>query len=251
MVQQDECKPDYLDMKHIVFSLLIILLLSVDVYAQEFQGSLDVGVGIPQGEFRDQSDHVGGGINLMGGYRFANSPVMLGIEFGFLNFGTDTREEPLSSTIPDLRVEVENSYNLVHGDLLLRLIAPPAGVRPYVDGLIGFNYFFTETVIRDRDDFFDEEKLSDTNFEDTALSYGFGAGMQIRLWQKEGEVTRDIEDVEPSSVYLNLRARYLFGHEAEYLQKGSIEVDDGEVFYNISQSNTDLLHIKIGVVVNF
>lgn len=239
-------------MKHVALTIALFSFAFIGTtFAQEIQGSFDLGVGIPQGEFRDQSDHIGGGINMMGGYRFANSPLMLGLEFGFLNFGTDTREEALSSTIPDLRVEVENSYNLVHGDLLLRLITPPASIRPYVDGLFGFNYFFTETVIRDRDDFFDEEKLSDTNFEDTALSYGFGAGTQIRLWQKKGEITSDFEDVEPSSVYLNLRARYMFGREAEYLQKGSIEVEDGEVFYDVYQSKTDLLHIKIGVVVNF
>jgi opacity protein-like surface antigen len=235
----------------IILTTLLILGLSTASFSQEVQAALDVGVGIPQGDFRQQSDHVGGGINLMGGYRFANSPVMLGMEFGFMNFGTDTREEPISTTIPDLRVEVENSYNLVHGDLLLRLIAPPSTIRPYVDGLVGFNYFFTQTVIRDRDDFFDEEKLSDTNFEDTALSYGFGAGVQIRLWQRKGEITRTLNDVEPSSVYLNLRGRYMYGREAEYLQKGSIRTDNGEVIYDVSQSTTNLLHIKIGVGVNF
>lgn len=226
--------------------------LSGTAYSQEFQAALDFGVGIPQGEFKDQSDHIGGGINVMGGYRFANSPIMLGLEFGFMNFGTDTREEPLSTTIPDLKVEVENSYNLAHGDLLLRIIAPPATIRPYVDGLFGFNYFFTETVIRDRDDFFDDDKLSDTNFEDTALSYGFGAGVQFRLWQKKGgDSTGLTEDMQPSSVYLNLRSRYMFGREAEYLQKGSIKIDNGQVTYDVTQSETNLLHFKIGVVVGF
>lgn len=237
--------------KKFILTAIIFICLSGTAYSQEFQAALDFGVGIPQGEFKDQSDHVGGGINVMGGYRFANSPIMLGMEFGFMNFGTDTREEPLSTTIPDLKVEVENSYNLAHGDLFLRLIAPPATVRPYVDGLFGFNYFFTETVIRDRDDFFDEDKLSDTNFEDTALSYGFGAGVQFRLWQKKGGDTGLTEDMQPSSVYLNLRSRYMFGREAKYLQKGSIKIDDGQVSYDVTQSETNLLHFKIGVAVNF
>lgn len=238
--------------RFLILTTLLFLGFSGASYSQEIQAAIDFGVGIPQGDFRDQSDHLGGGINLMGGYRFANSPVMLGLEFGFMNFGTDKRDEPISTTIPDLRVEVENSYNLVHGDLLFRLIAPPSTFRPYVDGLLGFNYFFTETVIRDRDDFFDDdEKLSDTNYEDTALSYGFGAGTQIRLWQRKGEITKTAGDIEPSSVYLNLRARYMFGREAEYLQKGSIRTDNGQVTYDVSESATDLLHIKLGVVVNF
>lgn len=239
-------------LKKVIILATILWGFSGIAYSQEFQAAFDFGVGIPQGEFNDQLDRVGGGLNVMGGYRFAESPVMLGLEFGFMNFGKDTREEPLSTTIPDLVVEVENSYNLVHGDLLLRIIAPPSTIRPYVDGLFGFNYFFTETVIRDRDNFFDDDdKLRDTNFEDTALSYGFGAGAQIRLWEKRGEVTGDPNDVEPASVYLNLRGRYMFGREAEYLQKGSIETGQGEVTYDASRSKTDLLHIKLGVVVNF
>lgn len=237
--------------KKFIVTAIIFLGISSTAFSQEFQAELDFGVGIPQGEFKDQADHVGGGLNIMAGYRFANSPVMLGLEFGFMNFGTDTRDEALSTTIPDLRVEVENSYNLAHGDVLLRIIAPPATVRPYVDGLVGFNYFFTETVIRDRDDFFDDDKLSDTNYEDTSLSYGFGAGMQIRLWQKRGGDTDLTQEMQPSSVYLNLRSRYMFGNEAEYLQKGSIEVNDGRVTYDVTKSETNLLHIKIGVVVNF
>jgi|GEM_PF-6576517 len=60
---------------------------------------------------------------------------MLGLDFGLMNFGTETREEPLSSTIPDLRVKVENSYDFLSGDILFRLISPntDALVRPYVD----------------------------------------------------------------------------------------------------------------------
>ncbi|MDZ7718708.1 MAG: outer membrane beta-barrel protein [Balneolaceae bacterium] len=236
----------------LILTVFLFIGFSGSIYSQELQAAFDFGVGIPQGDFRQQSDHIGGGINVMGGYRLPNSPVMLGLEFGFMNFGTDTREEALSKNIPDVRVEVENSYNLVHGDLLLRLIAPPSTIRPYVDGLFGFNYFFTETVIRDRDNFFDdEEKLSDTNFEDTALSYGFGAGLQIRLWQKRDEVTQAPDDIEPSSVYMNLRGRYMFGREAEYLQKGSISTDNGRVTYDVTQSATNLLHLKIGVGVNF
>lgn len=242
-----------MNFKHLITIIFLIACfgLANNAHSQEIQTEIDFGIGIPQGDFRDQLDRVGGGINIMAGYRFADSPVLLGIDFGFMNFGKDTREEPLSTTIPDLTVEVENSYNLAHGDLLLRLIAPPSTVRPYVDGLFGFNYFFTQTVIRERGGFSDEEKLRDTNFDDTALSYGFGAGVQFRLWQKRGEVTKTAGDVEPSSVYLNLMSRYMFGREAEYLQEGSISRENGEVFYDVSQSKTDLLHFKIGVVVNF
>lgn len=158
--------------------------------AQEIQAGLDLQFGVPQGEFNQQLDKPGWGIGFRTGYRFPNTPVMLGLDFGFMNFGVDKREEPLSTTIPDLRVEVENRYNLFNGNLLLRLIPPEATFRPFLDGLVGFNHFFTETILRERGrSGSDGERLRDTNFKDTSLSYGFGGGVQIRLYQTPEETS--------------------------------------------------------------
>ncbi|NBB76076.1 MAG: outer membrane beta-barrel protein [Bacteroidetes bacterium] len=232
-------------------AIILLLIYNPEAGAQEIQGSLNLGVGVPMADFSNQLDRVGFGIDFEGGYRFGNSPVMLGLEFGFMNFGRDEREEPFSTTIPDVRVEVENTYNMVKGDLFLRLIAPPSRVRPYADALVGFNYFFTETVIRERGNFAEEPIVSDTNFDDTTLNYGLGAGLQIRVYRDKNPTAREPDEVRPSSVFINLRSRYLFGQNAQYLQEGSIENINGEVSYDISESETDLLHIKVGVVVSF
>ncbi|TVR15450.1 MAG: hypothetical protein EA391_10585, partial [Balneolaceae bacterium] len=106
-------------------STLIILLLFVigaqKSTAQEFQFGLDLHYADPQNEFEVQLDNPGVGIGFWAGYRFGNSPLMLGLDFSYSNFVIDIREEPLSSTIPDLRVVVENKYNLVYGIVFLRL----------------------------------------------------------------------------------------------------------------------------------
>lgn len=232
-------------------TLIIVLFLfigHVHTAAQELQLSLDLDIGIPQRDFSDQLDRAGVGLGISGAYQFKNTPVMLGLDFGFINFGKDVREEPLSTTIPDLRVEVENRYNLVTGNLLLRLIPQPQAFRPYVEGLFGFNYFFTETAIRERGSFSSEDKLRDTNFEDVALSYGFGTGLQLRVYQDKVPVR---EETSPAAVYLTLASRYMLGHEAEYLQQGSISIENGNVFYDVSRSKTDLLYFKFGIVVSF
>lgn len=240
-------------LKPILAAILLFFFIGFftsKVNSQELQVGIDFDIGVPQGDFSDQLDRLGWGLSLMGGYRFADTPVMLGLDFGFMNFGKDVRDAPLSTTIPDLRVEVENSYNLVHADLLLRLIPPPAPVRPFIDGLVGINYFYTETVLRERGAFSGDDKLRDTNFEDVALSYGFGAGLHLRIY-RDRVADRDSDDISPSSVYLNLMSRYMFGREAEYLQEGSITIENGEVFYDVSQSTTNLLYFKIGLVINF
>lgn len=205
-------------------------------------------VGASQGDFRDQIDGrtgYGGGGRV--GYRFGDMPLMLGVDLGFMNFGTETREEPLSSTIPDLRVNVENSYNLFHGHLLFRLIPSGVMMQPYLDGLFGFNYFSTETVLRQRGG--GEEVLRDTNFKDTALSYGVGAGVQFKVYSGQG--TKEDGGFFPYIIGVNMMSRYMFGREAEYLKPGSIIRENGNVTYDVMKSKTDLLYFNIGLVMNF
>jgi hypothetical protein len=229
-------------------SFAALIVLSMNVRAQEFHVDLDFNVGAPQGEFSDEIDRLGWGLGLMGGYKIPETPLMVGLDFGFMNFGIDTRNEPLSPTIPDITVEVENSYNLVTGNLLFRLSGPPATFRPYVDGLFGFNYFFTQTVLRERGSFSEESVLRDTNFDDTSLSYGLGTGVNLRVYSNKSAVD-SASDVSLGSVYLNAGVRYMFGREAEYLQEGSISTDDGT--FDVSRSETDLLYFKFGVNFTF
>ncbi|MCF8260143.1 MAG: hypothetical protein K9J12_05160 [Melioribacteraceae bacterium] len=51
---------------------------------------------------------------------------------------------------------------------------------------------------------------------------------------------------------LDIKARYLYGTKAKYLAEGSIIEDgNGNVFYDISESTTDLLTIHVGVIFSF
>lgn len=242
--------------KGFIFATLLFIssLWMSNLQAQELQFGLDFQLGVPQNEFELQlGNRLGYGVGAMFGVRLPNTPVMLGVDLGFMNFGTETRDEPLSTTIPDIRVEVENSYNLFHGDLLLRLISPGNTVRPYLDGLVGFNHFFTETVLRQRGGFGEQpDILRDTNFRDTSLSYGFGAGFQFKVYSDRGGRSVDSDGFSgPYSVYIHLNSRYMFGREAEYLKEGSIIRENGNVTYDVVQSKTDLLYFKLGITVGF
>lgn len=239
-------------LKSACFCLLIFSWAFSDALSQEFTVGLDLHYAEPQNDFALQLENPGIGIGFWGAYRFGNTPVMVGLDFGFSNFGIDRREEPLSSTIPDLRVEVENKYNLLNGNVFLRLILPSGAVRPYAEGLFGFNYFFTETILRERGrPGADGERLRDTNFEDVALAYGFGGGLKLRVYQGEVETNSNGGNASAMSIYINLQGRYMFGREAEYLQSGSIRIENSDVFYDISESETDLLYFKLGVVFGF
>jgi hypothetical protein len=219
-------------------ALLGMFSVSQQSLAQMGEVSIEGLVGVPQADFRNEINRAGLGIGLTGGYQFPRSPVQVGAKFGFMNYGIDRRNAPLSTTIPDITVRVENQYNIVQGHGYLRLTPPTGPFRPYVEGLAGFNYLFTQTAIYERGS--NEEKLTDTNFDDTAFSYGLGGGFKVLLYADAG-----------SNMYLDMRANYMFGNSATYLKKGSITVENGQAYYDAYRSATDMLLLQVGVSITF
>ena len=209
------------------------------------QGSVSFLLGVPQGEFRDNVDNIGFGIDVFGGLGVGRSPVVIGLDLGFLIYGRERRSEPFSNTIPDVTVDVETTNNIFQSHLVLRLQPPSGAVRPYLDGLFGFKYLFTQTSI-ESERFGDNEPIaSSTNFDDFALSYGVGGGVHIRLYRPQGE------ENEVESVALKLGVQYLLGNEAEYLQEGSIRRVNGSIDFDVERSRTTFLEPYLGVALRF
>lgn len=238
-------------MKKLLILSITILLSTLSAQAQELNAGFNFQVVIPQNEFSESINTNGLGLNVNGLYRFANSPFGLGLDFNFINFGSDTRDEPLSSTIPDLRVRVENEYNLMQL-MMLAKVQPRDGIfRPFLEGLAGFNYFFTETSIRDRRTSASDPIATDTNFEDWAFAWGGGTGLMIRVFDYRDRETINSNYENIGAGYVNLGIRYLNGSEAEYLREGSIVLTDGDVRFDTIQSRTDMLLIQLGFVLRF
>lgn len=224
---------------------LLVLMLGVSlvsaVRAQVYpQGDITFVVGVPQGEFGRHVDDVGFGLNFFAGLGLGRTPFVVGIDGGFLVYGFERRHEPFSTTIPDVTVAVETSNAIAMGHLLLRLQPPTGSFQPYIDGLFGFKYFFTETSINDEHHGDHYAIASSTNFDDAALSYGVGGGIDIKIHRGHRK-----------SVFINVGARYLFGSEAQYLKEGSIERRNGQVFFTTERSETDLLITQLGITLKF
>jgi hypothetical protein len=211
-----------------------------------FQLGGSIALGYPQGEFKENVDNPGIGGNLHFAIRFPQSPLTLGLSTTFLIYGSERREEPFSTTIPDVWVDVTTTNNLVMAHLLLRLQPSRGAVQPYLDGLLGLNYLWTETRIEDQDDL--EEVASSTNFQDATFGYGGGCGLMIRVWHQR---RRSLRGDGVQAVLIDMGVRYLKGGKAEYLKKGSIRREDGRVLYDINESTTDILTFRLGAIVNF
>ena len=228
----------------IILIFICVLISTSKIYAQA--GGLNLLVALPQGEFKDNVGRAG--IGLSGQFTFfepaPEAPFTFGINLGYINYGYESRRIPFNQWAGDVPVDVTRMNNLVNFHFLFQVLPFEGPVKPYLDILFGGNYIFTTTEIKS--DY--KEIASTTNYDDFGWSYGGGGGFLIRLT----DFGPDEERISPSTLWLDLKVRYLYGTEAEYLKEGSVDVhNDGTVTYYYSKSKIDLLTIHLGVIVEF
>ncbi|MBZ0199610.1 MAG: hypothetical protein K8H86_07070 [Ignavibacteriaceae bacterium] len=229
-------------MKNFVITFLFLCsAVAFETFAQA--GGINLTLGFPAGEFKENVSRTGVGIS--GQFMFLSprpkAPFGFGINIGYINYGSESRREPFSLTIPDVTVDVDRTNNIMNFHVVFQLMFPKGDVRPYVEGLFGGSYLFTETKIESQGS---QEVASSTNFDDFAWSYGGGGGFLVKVHSGG-------EDGDVGDVFLDIKARYLFGSEAEYLKEGSVKIIRGKVYYDVTRSKTDLLTAHLGVVAFF
>lgn len=231
--------------KILTYLCFVLLFLSFNSNVNLAQTvGLNFTAALPQGEFKDNVDNAGWGVSAHATL-FTPGPTLpftVGLNLGFINYGNESRKAPWSYTIPDANVDVTRTNNIVNFHVLFQVSPFNSPVKPYLEGLFGGNYLFTTTKVES--DYLDKSLTETTNQDDFAWSYGGGGGIMIKL--------TDLAD-PVGSIWLDLKARYLLGTEAEYLKEGSVEINttNGTAIYHLSRSKTDLLTIHIGVVAEF
>jgi len=227
--------------KKAIYTFVFALLLHGSAAAQMLGGTLILG--LPQNEFKEQLNRIAYGVNVEATLAKPSysTPITIGASVGYLIYGTEDVQVPFSRTVGRVFVNVNTTNSLLNFHLMMKLAPFPGPVRPYLEGLLGGNYLFTTSKVEDIDT--DEEVVSSTNLDDFAWSYGYGGGILINL----------ISEIEGGAeMYLDIKARYLYGTKAKYLKEGSIrENGNGDVIYDISETKTDLLTLHVGIVLAF
>ncbi len=228
-------------------SIIAVLYIIFNLYPVAYcqSGGINLLLGFPQGEFKDNVKRTGIGVGIEGLYWVSqDAPFGIGLNLSYMNYGSETRRAPFSYTIPDVTVDVERTNNIANFNILFRLTTKNTLLKPYIDLLFGGAYLFTETkIVSTRNS---EEVTTDTNFDDFAWSYGVGGGLMYKVYEEMEKGTK---------IYIDFKVRYMFGSEAQYLKEGSVNinynVNPPKVTYYYSESKTDLLNTQLGVQVYF
>ena len=225
-------------MKRILF--IIIMVFATLLNAQTVGGSIMIGS--PQGEFRNNVDRLGYGLQIQGTLWSPGKarPFTIGLSASYMVYGETNERRPWPG-FPEVTLNVSRTNSLANLHLLMQVSPFNGTVRPYLDGLVGGSYIFTTSEVKSENS--SEPIAQSTNFDDFNWSYGWGGGLLIRVAKELGDV---------SNLYLDLKARYLYGTEAQYLTENDIDIVSlTQVKYRPRKSKTDILTFHIGVIAYF
>lgn len=239
---------------------------------------INLAMGVPMQEYSTATGSIPFGFNL--GYLHQPNrkiPMLIGGDFGYLSVGSKTINRTLTADITangtlidqlNIPLQFRINNNLITSHLKLRFLAPTYGVKPYVDGIGGFNYLWTGTEVYDRSEqrYFarnnnninnDNGLISrKTQVQSFTYSAGAGGGLLFQL---------------RPNMYLNLGVHYAFGGTATYYDNSQIQNWDIQLNttnYNPNQTNgtfkdadldvnaipkrsrTDMLLIQVGLSWN-
>ena len=232
--------------------LSIYIFITGFLFSQNLNGNIGLMGQFPNGEFKDEGVNTGLGIDL----NFMYHPVKelaFGINLGGSIYGYSERKSSLYN-FPLVTISEKTSNEIFQGHLFFRLVPFQANIKPYIEALVGLKNLSTRTelVSENCDQEDDNCQIAEsTNASDTAMSYGIGSGLEIKLIDIENE-----EDNLSGELSFFINGRYFWGGSTQYLKQGSIQFTDGssgpvEAIFNWSESKTDLLQVTIGVSFQF
>ncbi|MEZ4387162.1 MAG: hypothetical protein R3D98_06215 [Candidatus Krumholzibacteriia bacterium] len=222
------------------FTLFTLLLAATGAFALDQEGGVRFLVGDPVGDFGDNVDDNGYGLALHYGVRPQRS-VTLGVGLHGMTYGSEstTYRLPLVDEF-----DLTTTNNLAGGFLFAQWRPLDGFVQPYAEGRVGINYLWTESKLEDDGWWNDDEVARKTNQDDFATFWTAGGGLLIRLSEGNRAEKRP-------GVFLDLKATYQHGGNAEYLTEGAITLVDDEPVFATSESTTELTTYELGVVLTF
>ncbi|MBI1933561.1 MAG: hypothetical protein HYS24_13595 [Ignavibacteriales bacterium] len=223
-----------------LITVIFIFTISTTLFSQQL--GLSFMFGYPQGDFRSNVDRMGFGGQLHGTFWTPTHemPYTIGLDLGYLVYGQVDERKPWVG-FPGVYLNLSRTNSLANFHILMEVSPFFGTIRPYLEGLFGGSYIFTQTSVNA--DYEDEDIASTTNYDDFTWNYGGGVGILFKI-------AGEMENVD--AIYFDFKSRYLFGTEAEYLTENSfLGIDlNGNPIFKKEKSKTDFLSFHLGIIVN-
>jgi hypothetical protein len=206
---------------------------------------VNLNMGIPMEDFANTTSSLPFGFTMNVLYQpNTRAPFQFGGGLAFLSAGSRTINKNLTAdillgtTVIDqlvIPLEFKIRNNIVNGHAMIRIQPSFGAVRPYLDIVGGFNYFWTNTSLYDRSDqnyFTTDDKnriFSKSQASDITWSAGGGVGLMARLNEQ---------------MFLNFSATYMFGGQVDYYDKDQIAAWDIELNTSVVPSNVESVSLQ-------
>ncbi|MBA4407179.1 hypothetical protein C0389_07895 [bacterium] len=226
-------------MKKLIILITFFVLTSLSL-AQTAGASFMIAS--PQGDFKNNVDQLGFGLQVEGTLwaPTLERPFSIGLNAGYLVYG-HVSEKRAWPGFPGIYLNLSRTNSIANLHVLFKIAPFMGSIRPYVEGIFGGNYLFTTSEVKSENSV--QQIASTTNFDDITWSYGGGAGLLFKLSENMGEV---------STLFLDLKVRYMYGTEAKYLIEKSVFVNNlGDTIFNPQKSKTDLVTFHVGIIAYF
>lgn len=201
---------------------------------------------LPRDGFADNVPQSAVGVSVSLGSRIIKGiPVILGGNLEFIVYGYESRREPYSVSVPDFEVHRTTWNDIMNAHLFARLQPDRNSVQPFIEGVVGFKYIFTESHNVNAGYAEGYPIPRTTDFSDYAFSLGAGAGISLRLRQASEGGERSGRG--RAGINIETGVRLLAGSKAEYLRKGSITRIEDDVQFDVCRSRTDMVVFSAGL----
>jgi hypothetical protein len=219
--------------------LAVVILIAFQSNAQKFvqklSGGFNASLGVPSGEFKEVNDNAALGVR---GHIMYNpsrkTPLHFGLELGYSIMGSTPPQYFYDSWFDTYKVTA--SSNIFSIQFKFRIQQPKIiGVRPFAEGLIGWNDFFS-TVNIERQTYFGpgyNDGYGDSSPAEWAMTYGGAAGVDIKI-NKEG------------NLWIEVKTAYMVGKKAKYYVDPYFN-STGQVVFTEKESETNMLIPQVGV----
>jgi hypothetical protein len=221
-----------------VTALLIAVNARAQKFGQKLSGGFNAALGLPSGEFKDVNDNVALGIRGHIMYNFSRQvPLHAGLELGYATMGNSTQYfyDPYSGFYDEYSVTA--SSNIFSIQFKLRLQQPKnVAVRPFAEGLIGWNDFFSTVNVERVTNYgpaYGNNNYGNSSDAKWAMTFGGAAGLDIRL-QKKGDL------------WLEIRTAYMIGRKTIYYTDPHISTS-GQAYFTEHESETNMVIPQVGV----